>query len=198
MVHTLPLEVYAFLASFLEEVIAPIPSSAVLLSIGSIASVQDYETGGLIPLLLISTVGKTLGAILIYYCAHRFGAVLITKYGKFFGVSAAALANFATRLENSRYIYVTITLLRALPIVPSALLSIGCGILKIDFRLFVVATIIGTLIRDALFIYVGFKGTDWLRILTQESSHLVSTIQTTSLVLLVSGVLYVLYRKTRN
>ena len=174
LTHTLPLEWYALIASFLEEVIAPIPSSAVLLSIGSIAAVQELTIIALIPLLLISTLGKTLGAIIIYYCASTFGTVLVTKYGKFFGTSPASIETFGARLNSSRYKYLTLVSLRALPIFPSAVLSIGCGILKIRFQTFVFTTVVGTLVRDAIFIYVGFTGTSWLSALTDQSTHLES------------------------
>ena len=57
-INTLPLEAFVFIASFIEEVVAPVPSAAVLLLTGSFAAIQERPLLALIPLAIIAAVGK--------------------------------------------------------------------------------------------------------------------------------------------
>ena len=38
------------------------------------------------------------------------------------------------------------------------MVSIGCGILRIGFVTYLVATVIGTIVRDFFYLYVGYSG----------------------------------------
>lgn len=158
--ETVPIELFVFIASFIEEVIAPLPSASVLLATGALAAVQGRELVGLIPLVFLASVGKSIGAIGVYYVARALGHTMITKYGRWFGVDEAKVVAFGNKLDNSNQSFWLLTFLRALPIMPSALISIGGGVLKIHLGLFMVTTFIGTIIRDSFYIYIGFVGTN--------------------------------------
>lgn len=154
----LPLPVFAAIASFLEEVIAPIPSGPVMLATGSLAALQDYTLIGLIGLATIAAIGKLGGALVVYRIADTAEDIFSSRFARSFGVSAQHIEKLGARLGNGLRDYVILTLLRALPIIPSVVLSVGGGVLKIPLRLFIVSTLIGSIIRDALFIYFGYVG----------------------------------------
>jgi len=156
--HSMPLPLFAALASFAEEVIVPIPSGAVLLLIGSLAQLQSYSVPTLVFLAVVATIGKLFGALLIYTISDKAEDVIMTHFSRFFGVTHEDLEKFGQRFGNGWKDYVLLILLRALPIVPSAVVSVGAGVLRIPLRLFIVATVVGSFVRDLLLISIGYGG----------------------------------------
>ncbi len=153
-----PIELYTFVASFIEEVIAPIPSPFVMTSAGSIAEAQGKAVFFLLILAIIGSVGKTLGAWLLYYIADKGEDVLIKKYGRFFGVSHRELESIGKHFKGHWKDTFVLLGLRALPIVPSAPISIVCGAIKVSLRSYLFATFFGTIARNMIFLYFGFAG----------------------------------------
>lgn len=196
-IHSLPLELFAFIASFVEEVIAPIPSPSVMMLTGSFASMNGYVLPGLIALTLIAACGKTLGAIVVYFVSNRAEDFIMRKFGKFFGVTTENVTAFGQKFGNGWRDYLLLTFFRALPIVPSSLVSIGSGLIKIPFKLFIIATFFGTVIRDGVYLYVGFVGTEFLHSLITKSTSVESIVEIFGLFLFVLffGYLYLKRRK---
>ncbi len=197
LIHTLPLEVFVFIASFIEEVVAPVPSAAVLLLTGSFAAIQERPLLGLIPLAIIAAVGKTLGAILVYYFSEKIGGAVLTKFGRFFNVSREAITEFGQKINGSTRDYLLLILFRALPIVPSSVVSIGCGLMKIPPRLFIITTFIGTIVRDSIFLYIGYEGTQLLSAIANQSTSIESLVQTLILATIVGALGYLYYKRKR-
>lgn len=197
LIHTLPLEVFVFIASFIEEVIAPVPSAAVLLLTGSFAAIQERPLLGLIPLAILAAIGKTIGAILVYYFSEKIGGAVLTRFGGFFNVKREEISDFGQKMNGSTRDYLLLILFRALPIVPSSVVSIGCGLMKIPPRLFIITTFIGTIVRDSIFLYIGYEGTQLLNAIANQSTSIESLVQTLILASIV-GVLGYLYYKRKK
>lgn len=198
LIDILPLEIFVFVASFIEEVFAPIPSMAVLLTTGSFASLQNYTLLGLIPLVIIATLGKTIGAIIVYYLSDKFGEMTITKFGGVFNVSHETIKAFGSKITGSTKDYFLLIALRALPIVPSAVVSIGCGVMKIKLRVYIITTFIGTILRDSVFLYIGFKGTELLASFANQSAGIESIVQALVLAMVLAGLIYLYYKKKNS
>jgi membrane protein DedA with SNARE-associated domain len=198
LIHTLPLEWFVFIGSFVEEVVAPIPSMAILLATGSFAAVQERALVGLVPLVLLAALGKTFGAILVYVCAQKIGGVFVQKFGQFFDVSEADVARFGTHITGTKRDYLLLTLFRALPIIPSVLVSVGGGILKLPLKLFLITTLIGSIIRDSIFVYVGYTGTTLLQTFAESSASIESVVQVVILVFILLGIGYLYFRRRKQ
>jgi membrane protein DedA with SNARE-associated domain len=154
----MPLPVFAALASFAEEIIAPIPSGPVMLVTGSLASLQGYALPAVFLIAIAAAFGKLAGSLVVYVIADKAEDVITLRFAKLIGVEHAQIEAFGNRLGNGWKYYALLTLLRALPFVPSAVISFGAGVLKVRLRLFVVATFFGSIIRDAAFLYAGYVG----------------------------------------
>jgi membrane protein DedA with SNARE-associated domain len=168
----LPLPAFAFVASFIEELVAPIPSPFVLLITGAAAKVQLLSLGEMMVLILIATAGKTIGAVCVYAIARYMGDAIFERFPNLLGITRADVAALGARFRGTARDYVLFSTLRALPIVPSVLLSVGGGILKLPLRLFITATILGTIVRDALYFYAGYVGTQAFARIIDTSSRL--------------------------
>lgn len=197
LVHTLPLELFVFVASFIEEVFAPIPSLAVLLITGSFAEVQGRTFLALIPLAIIASLGKTIGAVIVYFFADKIGERVVTKFGRYFGITHEAIKSFGNKITGSPRDYVLLSFFRALPILPSAVVSIGGGLLKIPLRVFVVSTFLGSIVRDSVFLYVGYTGTQLWSTLATNSASIESIVQGIIFIIVFSSLTYLYFKRKR-
>lgn len=195
-----PLPVFAAVASFLEEVVAPIPSGPVMLLSGSLAALQDYTLVALLGLALIAAIGKLAGALVVYWIADTAEDIFSGRFASWFGISATQIQSFGTRLGNGPRDYVVFTLLRALPIIPSVVLSIGGGALKMPLPLFITGTLIGSVIRDAFFLYVGYVGLESVQHIldSMDSIEDVVLYGTIAAVIATFAVAFVLARRKKK
>lgn len=190
--------VFAPFASFVEEVIPVIPSPSIMIATGSIALSQGYVFHMIIVFALLGALGKTLGASVVYYVSGKVEDIFSGKMAKFFGITREQVETFGSRLGHGPRDYVVMTLLRAMPMVPSTLISVGGGLLKIRFRLFIISTFIGSTVRDCFYIYLGYAGTKALHNLFIKNSNSVEAIiQIVVVVILVIFLGYLYYRRKR-
>lgn len=178
----LPLEVFAVLASFIEEVIAPIPSPAVMVVTGTLAALQERSPYALIHLSVLAALGKLAGALVVYFVADKAEDILTGRFGRFFGITHREIESFGKRVGKGARDYFVLTGLRALPIVPSSLVSIGSGVLKVRFMPFVVSTFLGTIVRDFVYLYFGYKGIEALGVFLERSFAVESLIQSAAVI----------------
>jgi membrane protein DedA with SNARE-associated domain len=187
------LTAFSFIVSFIEEVIPPIPSPSVMIAAGSMAQVQHYTMYGIALLILLGAIGKTCGAGVAYYVSGKVEDLFAGKISKFIGITPEQIESFGARLSRNWKDYVVLIVLRSLPIVPSTLISVGGGLLKINFKLFIISTFIGSLIRDFIYIYLGFVATNAvLKIFIENTNGVESAIQIVAVlaVVVLLGFLY--------
>lgn len=188
---------FVFIASIVEEVVAPIPSPTVMVIAASVASVQSYTIQGLLILACIGAVGKTLGAIVVYAIAYHAEDFVLNKFGKFFSVTSTEIERFGLKIGTGFRGYLMLTFFRALPIIPSSLVSVGSGVLKVPLNIFIVSAFFGTIFRDGFYLYVGYVGTDSLRSFVAQSTHLETVIQYGGIAFALAGITYFLYRRRK-
>lgn len=153
-----PLELFVLFGSFIEEVIVPIPSPFIMTLSGSIAKAQDQATYYLFLLAVFGAIGKTLGAWILYFVADKAEDVIVSKYGKFFGVTHKEIEGIGKRFNKGWQDNVFLFLARAIPIIPSAPVSVACGIIKLNMKTYLFSTFLGTCVRNMLYLYVGYVG----------------------------------------
>jgi membrane protein DedA with SNARE-associated domain len=193
------LAIFAPVVSFIEEIISPIPSPSVMIATGIMAKVQGYLFFSLIIFALLGAIGKTLGASVAYFVADKVEDLLSGKIAKFLGITHEQIENFGEKLSKSWKDYLLLTFLRALPIVPSSILSVGCGILKVKYKVFFISTLIGSVIRDFIYIYVGYVGTKVFISFTENTANgIESTIEIILALALVLVIAYFYLRRRKT
>ena len=196
LAHVLPIKVFVVVASFVEEVIAPIPSPTVMVLSGSIAQVQGYVLSGLLLLSVLGAVGKTIGALIIYGLSEKIGGAMITRFGKYFGIAYEDIQILGARLTGGFRDYLIMTGLRSLPVMPSSIVSVGSGLLKVRLRVYIVSTFIGTMIRDSFYLYVGYEGMDMLQALVNKSATLETVVEFLVLLGVIALIIFLRLRKS--
>lgn len=153
-----PVEIFAFVASFLEELIAPIPSPFVMTIAGSMAAAQGSPFWYLLIIAMIAALGKTIAAVIWYFIADKAEDVVLSKVGRYVGLTHKQVEQFGARFSGRKRDYITLFIIRATPIIPSAPISILAGFLALPKKMFIITTYFGTIVRDFIYLYIGFSG----------------------------------------
>lgn len=161
--NLVPIEILVFIASFVEEVIPPIPAFPFTILAGSMADIQGYTLLGLFFVAVIGALGKTIGAVIIYFATIKIETVAIKKYGKYLKLTEEDLTKFGAKLGNGKMDYLVLTSLRAIPIFPSVLTTVGSAIIHVPIPLYIISTFIGSIIRYSIYLYSGFVGNEILK-----------------------------------
>ena len=194
----LPLEMSSFLGGFIEEVIAPIPSPFVMAAVGSAAFAQSKGLAALVWLAVIGSIGKTLGAWVIYFISDKLEDVIVGKFGKFLGVSHQEVEKLGKRFNGGWRDDVILFFLRALPIVPSSPVSVVCGILKINLRTYLVSTLFGNFFRNFVYIYLGYAEFSAYQSVLSGLDNMESIVQIVIFLSLLGFVGWIYYQRHKN
>jgi membrane protein DedA with SNARE-associated domain len=194
----MPLELFIFVGSFIEEVIAPIPSPFILTLSGTIAAAKSLPLIALPYLALIGALGKTLGAWVLYYITDKLEDVILSKYGKFFGVTHKSVENIGKKFGKGWKDFFILLGLRSLPVVPSAPVSIVCGLIKINIKTYLTASFIGTFIRNSLFLYFGYAGVSSYQHIVSGLSDIESKVQLGLFVAVLGFIAYSYYKRYKK
>ncbi len=190
-----PLSIYTSIGGLIEEIVAPIPSPLIMTSAGSIAQEQGQVAMYIVLISLFAAVGKTIGAYVIYYFADKAEDIVLTKFGKFLGISHKEVENFGKRFNKTWHDDVLLIFLRAVPIFPGAPVAAVCGLIKLNLRTYIQSTFVGVWIRSMIFGYIGYYG------MSQLKEGLVSAESIGKIIILaIIGIptLYFFYKKRNH
>lgn len=135
----------------LENLIPPIPSEVILSFSGFISK----STGlSLFLIIIFATIGSLIGAIALYYLAYFIGLNLLNfKIFKLCGLKKEDTEKSMKHFQKNGY--KSIFFGRFIPIIRS-FISIPAGLSKMDIRLFLLLTWIGSFIWNTIFVIAGF------------------------------------------
>lgn len=187
-----------FLAEMIEEIIVPIPSAMILLGSGFIFLKGqhffslDFLNTFMFTVVLPASLGLTLGSLIIYKLVFIFEKGFIEKFGKFLTISQLDIDNMNDRLNSGKFDEFFIVIARIIPIVPSVVLAVFCGLIKMPIKKYILLTFIGAFFRATLLSLIGF----WAGNIFTKYADFISKIETTVFgVIAFSLVLFILYRK---
>jgi len=192
-----PLEVFTIIGTFLEEVIAPIPSPFVLTTAGSITKAQNNPISYILFIAVIASISKTFGGWLLYILTDKIEDVFTSKFGKFIGISSNDVEKIGGYFNGGKKDWLVLFILRSLPIFPSSPISITSGLIKIRMKTFLITTFTGTIVRNLCYLYLGYAG---LAASEEVMAGLnkSETIGMVIIVIMVAGILLWGYRKRKQ
>jgi membrane protein DedA with SNARE-associated domain len=137
----------------IESSIFPLPSEIVIPP----AAYKAY-TGklplSLVGIIIAGTIGSWIGATAMYWASRLAGRPLIMRYGRYFMISPEKVEG-AERWA-AHYGSMGIFVSRLLPVVRH-LIGIPAGVVRMDFKLFSLYTVLGSAIWCSVLCYVGIK-----------------------------------------
>ncbi len=194
--HIVPLPLFVMIAAFVEEVIAPIPSPFVMTIAGSLIAAQGQGLVFLAVMAVLGAFGKTVGSWIIYFISDKLEDVVINKFGKFLGVSHNDTEGIGKMFDKGMRDDVTIFLMRAIPIMPTAPVSVVAGILKFNLKTYLVASFFGLIVRNIFYLYLGYIGIGALESMNTNLQSM-ETIGYIVLFLCLAGLTIWFYKKRR-
>jgi membrane protein DedA with SNARE-associated domain len=196
--RSVPLEWYTFVGSIIEEIIGIIPSPLVLTLAGSLALSSGKSVTYLFLLGLVGALGKTLAGWFLYFAADKAEDIVIGKFGKWVGVSHSTIESLGKKFGKGKRDDWAIFLSRAIPIIPSAAVSVVCGAIRINLKTYLIASFLGNYVRNMIYIYLGYSGLEQTEQILSGIDGVGSVVKVLILLLLVGFIGWIYYRRTKE
>ena len=168
--------------------IFPVPSEIVIPPAAFLAARGDLSFTGVI---LAGTIGSYLGAAITYWVSRIVGRPVIQRFGKYFFVPPEKLERAEIWLQ--RYEAGGVFFARLLPVIRH-LISIPAGIVRMNFWIFSLVTIVGSALWCAVLAYLGDRAYRAQPDLISNPNGLLQLMKTQShWIVLCVAVLAILY-----
>lgn len=147
-----------FLAMLVEGVFTPIPSEIIMPFAGYVAYTGQLD---FVLVILVGSVGATVGSSIAYLLAFIVGRPLFDRYGRFFGLDQVRLQKAEQWFE--RWGIYGIFIGHSLPGIRSVI-SFPAGLAKMDRTRFVIFTFLGALVWNTVLVTAGYTlGENWIQ-----------------------------------
>ncbi len=158
----LPVTYFAFIGSIIDEVLAILPSIFIPITAGSMCALQNKSLFYFFLVAFFGTLGKTLATILTYFVSDKLEDILTTGViGKILDLDKNEIENYGKYFNNSlKKDFYIMLILRVLPFMPTLPVSFIAGTLKINLKVFISATFLGTFVRFLFYMFIGYKGSE--------------------------------------
>ncbi len=159
-----PLELFIFVGSLVEEVFAFIPSLLIMTTAGLLAQMEGHTPFFLLWLVLLGNIGKLIGSLGYYVLGDKLEDMVTGRGQRFFGLSHADIERAGRQLTGNTWRDgAFIFLLRFVPFFPTLAVSVACGVIKVPLRTFLVASYLGNACKDLVYILLGYFGAATMR-----------------------------------
>jgi uncharacterized membrane protein YdjX (TVP38/TMEM64 family) len=105
---------------------------------------------------------------------------------------------FGSHLNQGRRDGLVIFLLRAIPIIPTAPVSLVAGLIKIDMRTYLVYSFFGTLVRNVLYLYFGYTSLQAAASMSEGFESLETIGYVILALMMAAGIAYFYYLRRRG
>jgi membrane protein DedA with SNARE-associated domain len=190
-----------FLGAIIEEVIAPIPSTAVILFGGfflipaeatTLQAVRDVALKVMIP----ASVGMTIGSLFPYYLARLGEEVVLKRFGKFLGVDHEMIQKAQKYFEGHKSDELLLFFVRAVPVVPSVVINVFCGLMKLPVREFLIFSLLGNLIRTFVLGMIGWAAGSAYHAYADQISHIEDIVLVVCGLAFLGGVVWIVRKSS--
>lgn len=141
-----------FIATLIEETVAPIPSALVPLASGFFllhpdASFALVAVEAFFLVALPVALGISIASAGLYALAYYGGKPLIERYKRVIGLSWKDVERIERRMTKGKRDEIIIFILRIIPVFPGFALSAFCGIVRYPLPKFLLITFLGAALR---------------------------------------------------
>lgn len=183
------------LASLIEEVIAPIPSTLVVLFGGFFLIPEDVtflqaaiEVS--YKVMLPASVGMAIGSLFPYYIAKIGEKVAVDRFGKLLQVDWAMVEKAQKYFEEKKSDELMLFIARAVPVIPSVVIAVFCGLIRMNVRTFIIYSFLGSLIRTFVLGMIGWAVGNAYATYAKQLSLVENAVLVLVVLVAGAGVLY--------
>jgi len=188
-----------FIATLIEQIIAPIPSAFVQLGAGFfLIEAESFFTALWKVIILVSipsALAIGLGSLLVYGIAYFVGKPLVERFGKFFQVKWQDVEALSEKFNTSRRDDWLLLIPRSLPAMPTVAVDIFCGIVRYRLGKYIIITFVGSFIRATIFGLVGWSVGD---LYVKYAEQIASVEKYLLAGVVISVVVFIIFRTKRS
>ena len=167
----------------MESTVLPLPSELIIPPAAHLAHVSTNGKLTVLGIIIAGTLGSWLGATNMYWTARLAGRPLLLRYGRYVLVSPEKIEGAERWAAHFGSMGVFIS--RLLPVVRH-LIGIPAGVVRMDYKLFSLFTVLGSGIWCAILAWLGIRiGQDQMK---GEYHHIVMLVSVA--VVALGGVYY--------
>ncbi len=137
----------------IESSVVPLPSEFIIPPAAHLAHTNQAPLG-VVGIVLAGTLGSWVGATLMYWAARLGGRPLMIRYGRYVMIPPRKIEGAERWAQH--YGSMGIFISRLLPVVRH-LIGIPAGIVRLNYKLFSLYTLLGSALWCAVLCYVGIK-----------------------------------------
>jgi len=134
----------------LESTLVPIPSEVIIPPAAYLAHTQGQLS--LFGVIAAGTLGSWMGAAIMYWGSRWLGRPLVMRFGPYVGVAATKI--MMAEAWSAHYGWAGVLFSRLLPVIRH-LIGIPAGILRMDFRWYSAATLVGSALWTSVLAWLG-------------------------------------------
>lgn len=190
------------IGGLIEQVIVPIPSPLIPMAAGflfipsgafSFSILRQVFTKAAIPF----AIGSTIGSTIVYLVTWYGGKWAIDKFHKWLGfgwddVEGLQKKYFTGKSTDELLIFI----FRAIPMMPSVLVSAVCGVIRIKPWSYYIFTFLGLLVRGVILGFLGWESGDALFRISNKLDK--GEMVISGLILIFMVILFAFMYKTRK
>lgn len=151
-----------FVGSVTEEIVFMIPSAITQMGYGfllfadipfSFSNIMRFAFS--VP--IFASVGVLIGSLPYYFLARFIGKQFFGRYGKYIGLGANAQQKIDSYLEKTTFDEKFLIVGRFIPLIPSVFMAILPGVLHINFKKYVIYSLVGVYVRSLVLGIIGWR-----------------------------------------
>ncbi len=192
-----------FWAGFLEEVLAPIPSTFVMMG-GGFFVLGGSEVTLLsflklfLQVVIPVSLGLSLGSAVVFFIFYFLGEPALNHFGKYFGVSFADINEMKKKMSKSVSDEIFIFGARAIPFFPIALVNIFGGLIRYSPVRFFSISFLGILVRATLMGFLGWQLGALHKDVALQFQSIEDFLTIVTIVMVLAAVFYFLRRHIKK
>lgn len=193
-----------FIATLIEEIVAPIPSAVVPLAAGFFLLPADAPFALVfveaIPLVALPVaLGLAAGSAIVYGLAYYGGKPLIERNRRLLGISWRDVERIEAKMTKGKRDEAALFALRLIPIIPGVALSGFCGIVRYPFYRFITITLIASGLRAFVLALLGWQaGEFYLKYLDLIEEFEKQILIALIVLVVLLGIAYYFWAKNRK
>ena len=187
-----------FLLITIENIFPPIPSEVILLFGGFMTT---YSSMNVIGVIIASTLGSVLGAIILYYIGkilnkERLKKIITSKPGKLLRLKPEDIDKADEWFDSKGN--KTVFFCRFVPVIRS-LISIPAGMSEMPMKKFLIYTTAGSIIWNAALTIAGsIVGENWTSIVEIMDSYSHIAVIVLAIIFIIAIIVFYTKRKKKN
>lgn len=186
-----------FLGTVIEEIIAPIPSTIVILA-SSFFMLQNLPFNLDSFLILLINIGipvglgMVVGSSVIYAFCYYLGKPFVVKWGKYLGLKWSDIEKFNKKISNQKRDSFIVYISRTIPVIPSVAISGFCGVVRYNFKKYLILTFLGGMSRAVIVGFIGWQFGAYYKVIASHMNHMENII---FIIIILAIISYFTYRK---